>query len=101
MFCILSDHSHRLLQNYNDWLTSSQEIERLERFCIAFKHYRAVQILETSAQDIQEQQDAIDRLRASIEELSEAQKEMQNRIDELITRQGEVRAVGGVCLPEK
>lgn len=76
------------MAHYLKWSANQAEIERLERFCIAFKYYHAKETVETASGELQELKDrildqtsSITNCEAQINEIEEELKELKQQKD--------------------
>lgn len=71
-------------QNYLKWSKNSADVERLERFCIAYQYFSAQKALQTNQGDVEEMEKEAETLEEKAEEYQELVSEKDKEIAETV-----------------
>jgi len=78
--------------NYMLWLSNNNEIERLQRFCIAFEYVQVKHRLENKNQQLDDMESGLRQLVDAINALNTRQKEAQQEMKERTARRDDQRS---------
>jgi len=68
--------------NYMLWVSNNNEIERLQRFCVAYEYIQVKHRLENKNQQLDEMEEALQQLVSAIKALDDREKEINREVKE-------------------